>query len=179
MVCVLVFLLPVSGLLHCQCCYQYTREATMYHYHAECEKGEKIKNEVERAKKGIFILGLMSSSWVTFGVSFNLLCSCGIFIKHLSSARARKTNNQGSALQSVHYKNNTHWPLLNTCVYFYFFSLVFVPGQLYNFLFPSFFFLFLLTRPASTLATEEKNGLCSPYPVGPTMVFCCWNELIV
>ena len=80
----------------------------MYHYHAECEKGEKIKNEVERAKKGIFILGLMSSSWVTFGVSFNLLCSCGIFIKHLSSARARNTNNQGSALQSVHYKNNTH-----------------------------------------------------------------------
>ena len=29
------------------------------------------------------------------------------------------------------------------------------------------------TRPASTRATEEKNGLCSPCPVVPTVVLCC------
>ena len=49
---VLVFLLAVRGLLYCQCCYQYTGEATVYHYHAECEKGEKIRMRWKEQRKG-------------------------------------------------------------------------------------------------------------------------------
>lgn len=46
-------------------------------------KGRENKNGVERAKRGVWVLGLMSSSWVTFGVASSAAVEYSLSTFHL------------------------------------------------------------------------------------------------
>lgn len=127
-------------------------------------KGRENKNGVERAKTGVWALGLMSSSWVTFRVASSAAVEYSLSTFHLQGLEKQTAR---ALLFRVFIIKITHVDHFLTHVFIsIFFSLVFVPGQLYNSFFLSFFFFsFLLTRPASTLATEEKKRTASVHPV--------------